>query len=341
MPKESTLPIDKDVRVPDAVRRAAARSDEIHRNAYSDPNAPPAPVADPVAQAAPTPAPVNTAPPVTPQVTPAPVEPDPNQPVNWEHKYNSLRGQYNQSMSRITGLEATLATLTTAPAPPPTPAKTPAELRADSLITQELRDTYGSEFFDAVARGAREALQPELEAKENEIKQLRTQLNGVSGHIAQDARQQMLNNLTSVVPNWEELNTDPDFLNWLRLSDPYSGAIRQSLLTQAFERNDSSRVLAFFKGFLAEGAAVAPIAPSPPSAPAVRPSLETFAAPGRGKATSTPATGSGSRANQTITRSEIASFYADVRANKYASNTAEKDRIEREIWAAQAEGRIK
>ena len=144
------------------------------------------------------------------------------------------------------------------------------------------------------------------------------------------------------LPNWREVNVNPEFLNWLKLPDPYSGAIRHDLLKAAHERNDAPRTLAFFKGFLAEEAATTPAERGPdlPDGASVQQkvSLESLAAPGRAKtaaATSAPAE------KPSFTRAQISKFYADSAAGRYRGKEAEKDRIERQIFEAEREGRIR
>jgi hypothetical protein len=146
--------------------------------------------------------------------------------------------------------------------------------------------------------------------------------------------------LDAQVPNWRELNSNSEFLSWLNLPDAYSGAIRKELLTAAYNRSDANRVAAFFKGFISDEAATNPASYSQPDHVAPRSnkvSLETLAAPGRAKtaAASAPAE------KPIFTRAHITEFYSDVRRGKYAGKEAEKDRIEKDIFAAQREGRIR
>jgi hypothetical protein len=74
------------------------------------------------------------------------------------------------------------------------------------------------------------------------------------------------------------------FHDWLKLPDSFTGAIRHKLLTAAYEQNQTPQVLAFFNGFLAQEAALAPVTPGAP-APAAdgKIPLDTLAAPGRAK----------------------------------------------------------
>lgn len=144
------------------------------------------------------------------------------------------------------------------------------------------------------------------------------------------------------LPNWREVNTDPDFLSWLKLPDPYSGVIRHELLKTAYERNDTPRVLNFFQGFLSEEAVLAPADSGPDfrssAATQDKVPLANFAAPGRAKT----AAASGAPAEKPVfTRAQIAKFYADVASRKYAGREAEKDRVENQIFDAEREGRIR
>lgn len=120
----------------------------------------------------------------------------------------------------------------------------------------------------------------------------------------------------------------------------FSGAIRHELLTAAYEQNNAPRVLAFFKGFLSEEAALAPNSQGEPDR-GVTPEkipLESLAAPGRAKTAAAP----GAPAEKpTFTRAEIATFYADCARGKFRGRDAERNRIEAQIFEAEREGRIR
>lgn len=336
--KGSAAPIDQSVRVPAAVRRASEAASAIHAQAYTPEGEVPA---DPPTE--PTPAP-DTTPPLTPDPAPAPAAPvvpeTAAQGDSWEQRYKAAKGRLDRSedtvrqlSGRVTQLEQILAA---APAPAPAPV-TPPELRATSLVTKEERESYGDELLDVVGRRAQEAIQPMLDARDAEIARLTNQLGNVSGFVAATTRDQMIRQLDSEIPDWRAQNSDHAFMDWLLLPDAYSGAIRQTLLKQAWEQNESPRVLAIFKGFLSEKAAVAPAVAIP--APVVKPGLETFAAPGRARSAA-PANG-GTPEKPIITRTEIAAFYAEVAAGKYVNNPAEKERLEKMLFSAQQDGRIR
>ena len=131
------------------------------------------------------------------------------------------------------------------------------------------------------------------------------------------------------------------------VADAYSGVIKHQLLKQAYEQNNTPRVLAFFKGFLANEAAsdpansgfnLQPAATDPGLAPGGQVNLADLAAPGRAQssaATLAPVE------KPIIHRAQITQFYLDCAAQKYAGNDKEKQRLEKMIFEAQVDGRIR
>lgn len=344
--KEPTLQHDPDVKLPKGVREAAARADELF-NTYRDQPVEAAPQ-DVTSQGNPEldaaslandNQPVQTAQPAAQE--PAPGAEDDQ---SWEHKYKSIHGRYVRSQEQIrsmseqiASLQNVIATLQAAPAPA-APAPT---LPTESLITPEEMNDYGEDLLKVVGKKAREEMAPVISAYQAEIESLKKQLNGVSGFVQQDAHSKMLADIDAKLPNWREINTNQEFLGWLSLPDPYSGAIRHDMLKAAYAQGNASRVVAFFNGFLAEEAAVAPANAEPDTTETTtvqKVPLQNLAAPGRAKtAASTPAPAE----KPIFTRAQIAAFYADVAAGKYRGKDADKNKAEAAIFAAQREGRIR
>lgn len=333
----NTLPTDPNVKIPDAVAAIAASADELHKQVYASEELP----ADPTAEESASemqferkpevePVATETQPKITPQVT----------EEGWEHRYNSMKGRFERAQSqlasqaeRIAALERTLASMQAQPQERPS-----GELKAERFITPEEEADYGSDFLNVVGKKAKEELLPIVKKYEDEIAGLKAQLAGVGNYVAQDAQTRMMNTLDRDVPNWREQNVNPDFLSWLALPDPYSGDIRHNMLKAAWERQDAPRVAAFFKGFLAEEAAYRPAGSEEPAKSAGKISLETLAAPGRAK---TAAAASAPAEKPIITSAFISKFYADAAAGRYAGRDEEKMRIEKQIFEAQREGRIR
>ena len=347
-------PSDPDVKIPAGVKAAAAKADAAFKAAYPDQAPDQVPTgAEPPQTSAGEPAGV-TSPrepqPPREQVAPAPSayqqesQQEP-QEVNWEHRFNSMQGRYNKSQEsikqmsdQIANLQNVLATVQS----DPQPYRKNPELQFNSLLSPEEVSEYGEEFLGVVGKKAQEAAGPLVASLKNEIDELRSQLGHVGGSIAQNERQKMFSQLDEYLDGWRDINKDPRFLQWLALPDTYSGAIRHNLLKAAWERNDTPRAAAFFQGFLAEEAAVDPARGQPNGSqaptyqqPNGKVPLDTYAAPGRAKS----AAGIPAEKPQ-ISRSQISNFYAQCAAGKYRGNEQEKNRLEKMIFDAQAEGRI-
>lgn len=340
--KANDKPVDPNVDVPPAVKRAAAAADAAMAAAYPvDLNAPqlppdpnlPAPLADDTIKIVEA-NPVQKLPPqVTAQQLPE---------ETWEHKFNSMKGQWQRSdalnqqlAARLETLENMLATAQAAP-PVPEPSITPTK-----YITLKEEEEFGPEMVDVMRRAAREVATPEVESLRANMRALEAKLNGTTQVVEHDARTRMRTDLDRALPEWHEVNVLPEFHSWLALPDPFSGVTRKKLLTDAYEANKTSQVLAFFKGFVSELAAtqppeVQPAAASPRPGP-TKPSLESLAAPGRARtaASVTPAA-----EKQTIYTSDINAFYAAKRKGYYNGREKEFEAAERELQVAMQEGRV-
>lgn len=343
---QNMAPIDENVKLPAAIRAAAARSNAIHQQAYETPQEPNA--EQPKVENAPAPAEARAEgqpTPTQPEAAPAPKAGTENpapapKADDWEHKYNSLRGRYDRQESTISGLNARIAHmegLLARASAQPTPVQTPnPDLQFKPLITDKDREDFGADFLDVAQRAALEKVNPEIAA----LKAKLAQLEGTVGSVAQQTQQTTVMSVNALLdrdmPNWRAINRDPKFIAWTNLPDPLSGGIRINMLKEAHARGDGQRVMAFFKGFLGDEAATAP-APTPKPDTTNKVPLAEFAAPGRATAAAatTPPAG-----KETITRAQIAAFYSDVNKGKYRGNEAEKNRLEAMIFEAERDRRV-
>lgn len=338
--------VDPNQNVPPSVKRAAERAAALHAAVYSapqpEPTPAPAPVAAVVPQPDPTPAP-------QPALAPAP-QGDPQTEAQWEHKYNSMHGRWKSAQQTIGQMQEqmtqlgdelmrTQALLTRASGVHIQGQPAPA---SKQLVTAEEIANYSPEMIDVVKRAAVEAIGPELDAVKAENTDLKNRFH-------RDAVEKVYTALDSAVPDWRTINDSDRFKAWLRLRDVYSGGVRWPLLKAAFQAADAARVTAFFEGFIADEIATGnvepptpqPAAGDPPPAPRIAAvPLVSLAAPGRAK----PAAGNDGQQpvdKPVITRAEITAFYREVRRGSYVGREAEKDQIERRIFAAQNDGRVR
>lgn len=350
--KEVTLPHDPNIKLPAAVRAAAARSDEIikamnaQEGVTSESNGEqPAPQTSEPAQTASEPA--------QPVAESQPPKENPKQGTkesassddesSWERRYNSMKGRFDRAQSQvkdlseqIQSLQNVIATMQVQATSQPLP-----EVQVEKLITEDEERDYGQDFLKVVGKKAKEEIVPIIKGYEAKIAELEKKLQGVNSVVTQDSHAKLMTTLDEKLPTWRDLNTNEDFLSWLRLPDPFSGVIRHDMLKAAYAAGNASRVLAFFNGFLAEEAAVAPAkgdSDDVPTETVAKVPLAKLAAPGRAKT----AAGNSAPAEKPIfTRAQIASFYADVANGKYRGKDADKNKLEALIFEAQREGRIR
>lgn len=261
-------------------------------------------------------------------------------------KYRTLQGMYNAEVprlhsqnkelnARVAQLEQLLATMSAQP----TQAPQVTQQQKQKLVTQEDIAEYG-ESIDVMRRVYQEEvsdLHGEIAQLKGIIQQLQTnvvpQVQAVAKRQAVSAEEKFWNDLSADVPNWQAVNNNQEFHNWLLQVDPLTGITRQTYLESAQQELDARRVANFFRTWLELNgqAAVAQ-----PNRKASASELEKQVAPGRSRSAPAPASDKG----RTYSPEDIRNFFNDVRAGKYKGRDAERDRIERDIFAAQREGRI-
>jgi hypothetical protein len=272
-------------------------------------------------------------------------EEDPPQ-EDFVQKYKTLQGMYNAEVprlhsqnrdlqSRVQQMEQLLATLSAQ-----TNSAPPATTEAKTYVTESDVADYGEsiEVMRRVSREEMSSVMQKMSQIEKLLQQLQTnvvpQVQNPAQKQAMSAEQQFWTGLTEVVPSWRDVNNNPDFQSWLLQVDPFTGVTRQTILEDAQKNLDVRRVGNFFTTWL-EVTGQANIAQSSErKSPASE--LERQVAPGKPRNGGAP-TGNTAK---TYSPADIQKFFEDVRKGKYKGKEAERDRIERDIFAAQRDNRI-
>lgn len=235
--------------------------------------------------------------------------------LNWEERalkaeqrYQVLQGKYNKEIQEVRqqSNEHEVSTLKNEIAQlrqqlTDAAAKPAAPMVGASL--DELREDYGSELID----GLRAAIMAEVNSH----------VSNVQRDVQQDSfatKQALLSQrLAGHSIDFQSVNSDPLFHEWLSKFDPNTGVQRQQTLTDLFNRGQIDATAAMFTDFVSGGTqqtnaspfnqhvqqpTTAPAAPIPQPAPAYSPA-------------------------------QIAQFYSDWARGKYTAEEA--NRIEREI----------
>lgn len=265
-----------------------------------------------------------------------------NDEETFEKRYKTLQGMYNadtarlrsenqQLNSRLTQLEQLLSSISTQPQAQPAATAT-------KLLSDKDMEDYGDsiEIMRKVSREEASAHQQEIADLKRTIQALQLnvlpRVEQVAYRQAASAEQSFWADLANRVPNWREVNENSNFHSWLLEVDPLTGLTRQSLLEDAQKSMDVRRVANFFSSWQAiNGQAVAQ---SPRDATASE--LARQVSPGRSRSSGTPS----DTQPRTYSPQDITKFFDDVRKGIYRGKEAERDRIERDIFAAQRENRI-
>lgn len=275
---------------------------------------------------------------------------DPNSDT-YAQRWRTLQGQYNAEVPRLRGankdlqnrvaqLENLLSTLSSAPTAAPAASQSGQKFVTDDDVAE-----YG-ESIDMMRKVTREevgSLLGKISQLEGTIAHLTNSVSGsvipqvqrVAQQQAASAEERFWSNLAQRVPNWQQINNDQDFQSWLLDIDPLTNTSRQTHLEIAQRDLDVNRVTAFFNAFTAASGKFAPQANAQPNRSASE--LEKQVAPGRSRGA---AGGSAGQTAKTYTPDDIKKFFNDVRSGRYKGRETERDRIERDIFAAQRDGRI-
>jgi len=267
-----------------------------------------------------------------------------------EQRYKTLQGMYNAEIprlhagkrelaDRVSQLERLLSTTVNPLEPTPTASVEPEKPQV--LITEQDIEDYGDS-IDVMRRVSKEesnVSNGRIAQLEQTIQQLKSNFDGVAPRVEQLSQQQnqsaehsFWSALESNVPDWKDINIDPEFQNWLLSIDPLTGISRQTYLEDAQSNFDVQRVSNFFSTWGENNGK--PRAQKEKADSQVQ--LEKQVAPGKGKSTGTPT----STGDQTYAPSDISQFYNDIKHGKYKGQDKERARIERDIFAAQRDGRI-
>ena len=308
--------------LPRAVQEAEQRADELLRqlSAAKQPQPQEVEVAanDQQTEARPNPNAAVSAEPVTePQAIEAPLaEEDPS----WEQRYRSLRGKYDAEVPRLAASNRELNAKLQSMQNEIEAIKAAKDSSRESLVKPEEVQEFGEPLVDLIRRAARE----EVSAKDAEILALKAKLERFEASNVKVAEISFYEGLTRAVPDWEELNRNQDFLNWLAEYDELTGLQRQDSLDDAVRSNDANRAARFFNKWKEI---------STKKAATVTKSLESQVVPQTSTVSTAPP------GKKIWSRAEIDDFYAKARRGEIS----DKDMvaIEADIHAAYLEKRIR
>lgn len=240
----------------------------------------------------------------------------------WEQRYRSLDGMIRSRDKQIQQLHELLAGMQQ------TQQRPAASQDEQPLLTKKDEEDFGSELVDMARRAAREefrALKSEFMQEIERLKQNLTHVSEVTQETVQSRFEMQLDSLTN--KRWQQLDTDPKFIEWLK-----ARPARNRVFGIAVQEQDATTVADFFNEYAALADQQRQKAEEPKKSRVAQ--LEKQVSPGKSKSVGAP--DSQASGGKIWTRTEIAQTYA----NKKQYKADEFQQLERDIAAAQREGRV-
>jgi hypothetical protein len=260
---------------------------------------------------------------------PAPVDPEVPE-EKWEQKYKTLKGMYDAEVPRLHAdvreLKSQVESLRKAAETKPVEVKptTPEKLVTDADV-----EAFGSDLIEVQRKVAREVaaeFRSELDAMKAENQKLRDQLTATGTQVSEATFEQRLHRL---VPDFQDVNVNPQWIEWLNEVDPLLRAPRKSVAQDAFNRGDAEAV-AHYIGMFKQS--ITPVKPTKD----VTEELERQVQPNRTASSNAPV----SQKGKTYTTADIDKMFKQVAELGNRGKVEEAKKLEAEIDAAYMEGRV-
>jgi hypothetical protein len=262
------------------------------------------------------------------EVQPAPPAPS----EDWQHKYRTLQGVHAQMRgelqaklktyeSEMSGMRQQLDALVQQKQAEATKEAAKADPKDVENFGADLVEMV-QRYAERVFRGMSDQFGQKAAQMDSRLSALEQAVNGVSQKTDSTLQQQFYATLTALVPDWQEINRDQMWLQWLGEVDPIYGVERQAALDSAHQALDAERAAAVFRAFRSNH-------------PKKTKSLAEQVSPSGVAAAPAPTQ---RQQGRIWTQREIEDFYAKSIRGKYSPDEAA--RIEAEINQAAAEGRV-
>jgi len=269
---------------------------------------------------------------------------------DWRKRYEGMKRKYDDTVpplreqaktqqARLDTLETELNQLrdqiTDAAATPSADESRKVE------VTEADVDEYGQKLIDLITRVSGGAQDPTTDLAKQVI-DLKSQLESVQRSFStieetatKTTKQEFYEGLDGICANWREVNRHPGFLSWLEEEHAGTGEIRHVFLQKAFSDGDVNRTAKFFTDWLESREQ----SPSVTAADLEEHVHQDTAGAGQ------PVVGDEEEVMARIWYTdEITQFYRDKQSGLYKKTKegkAEAKRIEKDILAAGAQGRVR
>ena len=270
------------------------------------------------------------------QQVPVESKPEPTEPAiaeeTWQSRYIALKGKYDAEVPRLHAdvreFKAQLDKLQKAAETKPVETKKPAV--AEKLVTDADVQAFGEDLIEVQRKVAREVaaeFRGELDAMKAENEKLREQLTTTGTQVSEASFEQRLYRM---VPDFEAINADSRWVDWLNEVDPLLRAPRKSVAQDAFNRADAEAVAHYVGMFKSS---ISPAVQNNDKAA----ELEKQIQPKRSATNSANV----SQQAQTFTDAQIHQMFLKAADYSAKGRIEEATKLEAEIDAAYRDGRVR
>jgi len=238
----------------------------------------------------------------------------------WEQRFKVMEGKFKAEVPQLTDQVRNLMDqndkltnlMGTMNQPETKPEITEGTYLTDEEFEQLEEEGFERSTIDLIGSMAERVAEKRLSRYDQKV-------DNLTNDVAASSKDRFFASLESKVEDWEALNKDRNFIEWLTEPDGYSGNTLQQSLNRAYANMDAAGVAMIFNAYK-----------TPP--PAVG-GLRKQVAPGKGAATKTPVS-----QKKVWSKGEITKFYSDQVKGRYSEKKA--NQLEKDIFLAQKEGRI-
>lgn len=244
----------------------------------------------------------------------------------WQHRFKVLQGKYDKELPALRQENEELKRKAAASEARAKELEKQSPAADNSGVSDEQLAQFKQAFGEDLVTFVEQMIHQQSPAQEGgsaeQSREMQERLDRLEADKQQDAQARFWMGLEQAVPNFREVNADPAFHQFLASYDPNTGAQRQQMLAEAQQQLDPKGVADVFQLYLTQA-----------GKPESRTIPDEQVEPRTTRATDAP------QGKHQWTRAEIGQFYKDKNSGRYSAEEAE--RLEADMFAAQAEGRVR
>ena len=177
----------------------------------------------------------------------------------WHSRFTTLQGKFQAEVPRLhQQLKESNQSLAEMRSQIDQIRQQPVEpVQEAQTVTTEDEEAFGSDLIAVMKKVAKQEAAAVAKQQEAHTQSINRKVDSVMQDQANTAGDKFMASIATAIPEWETINADPKWLDWLGEYSPETGAPRQDSLDSASNNLDSKRAIALFNLFKSQN----PVAP--------------------------------------------------------------------------------